>query len=75
MFSALLLALLATTALGQQQQAFDAMGRPAPPSLTKLALDVFDADKNGAVTLKEVSAAVAPHTGLLWSSHVPLLPW
>ena len=54
MMRALLVALSCEAALGQQQQAFGANGMPEPPSLTQTALNVFDKDHNGAVTLKEV---------------------
>ena len=52
---ALLVVLSCETALGQHQQAFNANGMPEPPSLTQTALNVFDKDHNGAVTLKEVT--------------------
>ena len=51
----LLVVLSCETALGQHQQAFGANGMPEPPSLTQTALNVFDKDHNGKVTLKEVS--------------------
>lgn len=51
----------------QLQQGFSANGAPEPPSLTRTTLNVFDQDKDGSVTLKEVRHQL--HTPLL-ATHV-----
>mmetsp|Transcript_69426 Transcript_69426/g.190576 ORF Transcript_69426/g.190576 Transcript_69426/m.190576 type:complete len:269 (-) Transcript_69426:261-1067(-) len=53
------LALACNAALAQQQQGFNANGMPEPPSLTKTAMNLFDKDHNGAVTLKETQETLS----------------